>query len=523
MTREADEIGIPVKPTSRPWGDPTTPGGKGAALLIRDRKQLFLDDDFLVESATRIRKVMHQPVKHTNNPVMLADKSWERGSGINGGAVLYDEGRWKMWYRPSLATEHGSTAPVAYATSEDGIRWHKPDLGLVEFEGSKKNNLIVDSVTAGGWHSHGGKVFKDTGQTERDPKRRFKMFLTVIRRAAPRCGFMVAFSADGIHWEIESEPVVVDHEKHYGAFNTAFYDDTLEKYVAYMQRRPQLKFLYPQYAVARRHVARMESDDFIHWTDSNYLAFGPDDRDPDGADLWESSPFQYREAGYAYFNIALWFDYYRDMIWARLATSRDNLLWRWAGDRQPFIPNGQTGSFDARIIHPVFTPAVVKDDMIHIYYAGWGRDGVAEGMDAIKPGTKSSLAAGDPGTRARNIGLAQLRLDGFVSLEAGVLPGCVTTWPLVFKGSVLELNVDARRIVRTDSIDHGVRVEVTDPLGRVIPGCSIEDCDPIHDDSVRRRVTWHGSDDVSRIAGQPVKLRFCMCYASLYAFQFKDG
>ena len=40
---------------------------------------------------------------------------------------------------------------------------------------------------------------------------------------------------DGIHWTLRSEPVVVDHKKHYGAFNTAFHDDTLGKYVAYME------------------------------------------------------------------------------------------------------------------------------------------------------------------------------------------------------------------------------------------------------------------------------------------------
>ena len=195
MTNEADQIGIPVEPTAQPWGDASKPGGAGAALLIRDSKQLFLDDDFLVESTTRVRRGMHQPVKHANNPVMLADKSWERGSGINGGAVLYDEGQWKMWYRPSLKTERGKTAPLAYASSVDGLQWHKPDLGLVEFEGSKKNNLIMDSALADGWDSHGGKVFKDSAQTESDPNRRFKMFITACGR---RCwGFMVAFSPDG--------------------------------------------------------------------------------------------------------------------------------------------------------------------------------------------------------------------------------------------------------------------------------------------------------------------------------------
>ena len=34
---------------------------------------------------------------------------------------------------------------IAYAESRDGLRWEKPDLGVVEFEGSGANNL-TDAV-----------------------------------------------------------------------------------------------------------------------------------------------------------------------------------------------------------------------------------------------------------------------------------------------------------------------------------------------------------------------------------------
>ena len=33
-----------------------------------------------------------------------------------------------------------------YAESRDGIEWTRPHLGLVEFEGSKENNIIWDGV-----------------------------------------------------------------------------------------------------------------------------------------------------------------------------------------------------------------------------------------------------------------------------------------------------------------------------------------------------------------------------------------
>ena len=40
---------------------------------VGDQKQLFLDDGFLVERAEGIRYVMHQPVKHSQNPLLVPD------------------------------------------------------------------------------------------------------------------------------------------------------------------------------------------------------------------------------------------------------------------------------------------------------------------------------------------------------------------------------------------------------------------------------------------------------------------
>jgi hypothetical protein len=56
---------------------------------------------------------------------------------------------------------------VCYAESRDGIAWTKPDLGLVEFEGAKSNNLVARGP-------HGAGVHFDPRETE--AARRYKMF-----------------------------------------------------------------------------------------------------------------------------------------------------------------------------------------------------------------------------------------------------------------------------------------------------------------------------------------------------------
>ena len=161
------------------------------------------------------------------------------------------------------------------------------------------------------------------------------------------------------------------------------------------------------------------------------------------------------------------------------------------------------------MIHPPFMPALVKDDEILIYYSANGTAGMAEGKISQIP-------------RRRDVGLAKLRLDGFISLEAGVSWGQVTTWPIVYTGSALELNVNSKRVLPPELQDYGVRVEILDQYGNAHEGYRFEDCDPIRVDDVRHRVTWKGSDDVSKLAGEPVRLRFHMGFASLYAFQFKE-
>ena len=37
------------------------------------------------------------------------------------------------------------TGVICYAESHDGINWVRPDLGLVEYNGSSKNNIIFNT------------------------------------------------------------------------------------------------------------------------------------------------------------------------------------------------------------------------------------------------------------------------------------------------------------------------------------------------------------------------------------------
>ena len=59
--------------------------------------------------------------------------------------------------------------------------------------------------------------------------------------------------------------------------------------------------------------------------------------------------------------------------------------------------------------------------------------------------------------------------------------------------------------------------------GNVIEGFSRADCALITTDSVRHVVTWKENPDCHLLQGRPIRLRFHLKNAKLYAFQFKDS
>ena len=111
------------------------------------------------------------------------------------------------------------------------------------------------------------------------------------------------------------------------------------------------------------------------------------------------------------------------------------------------------------------------------------------------------------GESAGGIGLATLRLDGFVSVEGS---GTLTTKPLVFIGDGLEVNADAT--------GGSLRVEALDLEGNVIEGFSKDDCEPLTANVIGHLLKWTGKDDCHLIQAQPIRLRFHLENAKLFSF-----
>jgi hypothetical protein len=133
---------------------------------------------------------------------------------------------------------------------------------------------------------------------------------------------------------------------------------------------------------------------------------------------------------------------------------------------------------------------------------------------------------GQPGTNNPDVcstGLATLRRDGFVSMDhpgsariermplrGGLPPGTLITRPVRFSGRHLFVNLAAPA--------GEMRVELLDEAGMTIAPFTTMSCVPVRGDSTCARVTWSDAQDLSRLAGRPVRFRFQVTNGALYAF-----
>jgi hypothetical protein len=107
------------------------------------------------------------------------------------------------------------------------------------------------------------------------------------------------------------------------------------------------------------------------------------------------------------------------------------------------------------------------------------------------------------------IGLATLRRDGFVSLDAGADGGWLLTRPFALAERRLHLNVNAS--------NGSCVVALCDADGRALPG--FEQSQPITGDNVDAEVMWPSVQPLA--VGGAVALRIALVEASLYSYWFE--
>jgi len=486
----------------------------GEFLVPIGQRQLFLDD-YGVGKIENLTRTMHQPDK--KGAVIRPNLEKGETSLQTRCAPAWDpkEKLYKLWMLTSISDWGGTT----YAESKDGLHWTKPNLGQIEINGLKDNNVISVEAQRRWPDDAMENVVYDPD--EKDPTRRFKGFLNAFGREP-------IVSPDGIHWRRLDVPKIPSSDE-----SNLSYDPFTRTFIATLKRG----------GPHGRSVTLSTSKDFEHWSEPE-LIFHADDLDQElgkkniervfadpslahpvynmpekyNVDIYNMGLFRYEGLyiglpsvyhktgqvdsnwpGFAEWNVspAMMENYLKSGDWCgfhqvQMICSRDLKNWQRIGDRKPFIdlsPVG-AGAYDlACIIGPSFP--VVRGDELWFYYTG------------IKSyGGPPPSAATEQDTGA--ICLAVLRRDGFISLDAGEQEGVLLTHPFKLTGAKLFLNVDARK--------GEVRIEALDKDGKIVAVSS-----PLKGDLPRGEMKWE-KGNLADLRGHQVSLRFVLRNASLYSY-----
>jgi hypothetical protein len=190
QTGEEPKIQLPALPDSRPLPEVVLFGFDDRAFPFQNHLQTQLIP--------------------ARNPSLVLDHGPEGSHDevlLYYGTVVRIGETFHMWYNGNHGPRQNDVnierthCKICYAKSKDGVHWEKPELGLVEFNGSKKNN-IVDLTVPNLWSTCA--LLYDPA--DRDSSQRFKMAYEA--RYSGQLRFCVAFSPDGFRWKpFEGNPV----------------------------------------------------------------------------------------------------------------------------------------------------------------------------------------------------------------------------------------------------------------------------------------------------------------------------
>ena len=485
---------------------------------VGDRAQLFIDR-VLVRETNQIALTLHPAERHSGSPIMKADQPWEGWRLEIYGNVLYDEDEkiFKMWYigeAPNYFTPSpegpSSNNPTLYATSQDGIHWEKPLIGTIKAQnGGKHNGVLADA--------HLASVIKDP--REGDPAKRYKM-ICYVDQPKSMVGYQTMVSPDGLNWtQYSSKPICPGSD-----VITGYYDEGRRLYVALA------KIGTPVRGHNRRVFYLVTSRDFKTWTEPQ-LVWTADLEDDAGSlrrieevrpvlDVPDNPALMRTEFyGFGFYlaeSCTLGFPWmftinnnarygnHEGPGELQMGVTRDLVHWD-RPFRTPIVPRGKVGEWDSGFFVTQSRALRVKDE-VWLYY---GSSNYTHGTPCLYRSQNTGRGTKYTGS----IGLAKWKLDRFVSADGPQQGGTLTTVPVTFVGSRLELNALSRP-------GGSITVEILDSAGRAVDGFGSSDA--FTGDDLRKTITWKGSSDVEKLAGKPVCLRFNLKNAELYSFAFRQ-
>lgn len=497
------------------------PGMASAAPVFvpRDTPQLFVDGSLIAESHA-LQRTLHSPKKDNGGmvPVLSIPPINGRGTTLEAnGSIVYDPRlkRWVMYclaYVPRMneTREDGwRVVQVLRFTSPDAMHWESEDPNGMDIIFPRTRDDLYDETSEQYGSNIGGCIvhYDDT-----DPEWPYKGWIWREGLKNDRSGAYYWRSRDGRTFELGNQVVINNEQKiiHNGRVfggpqdtTRVVYDPLTDRFLA------SLKFRASEPDPLTGSDLRSRAFIFIDELDEplNANAISEIELTPPLQQLNGNLPFDEYYDNTAYRYGSHWLGELRiyhnrmDYPWSsagctflKFMSSQDGLHWNRvpflndAGHPEVFLANGLEGGNGGKNDGGYMTcfhqaPLQIGDELI--YYYGASSYGKNAGPDKRVTGG--------------GIFRARLRLDGFVSVDAGQL----TTPPLQFEGETLYVN--SAGPVTVEALD-----ENDNSLGS----------SRLSGDDVRHQVVFDGQSLAEITKTQnTVRLRFTVePGAALYAF-----
>lgn len=449
-------------------------------IALGPRRELFVDRH-LIEDLAGASLKLHPPTRR--EVVFQVSQPWDNACTACYNLTQVD-GRVLMYYRGyyPIKEEYADAAAsqtTNLAVSPDGVRFSQPELGLTEFAGTKKNNVLFQ-----GHQSHNFCVFLDANP-KADPAQRFKAV------GGTGDGNLHGFaSADGIEWTpVKDGPLEVT-----GAFdsvNVAMWDGLIGRYRLFSR-------YFDKEGGRVRAIQSCTSEDFVHWTDP--------------------VPHQYAEG------VPLEHFYTNATV---LCPGAEHILLSFP---MRFFPDrvldmaGMDYPAKGGLSDAVF---ISSRDGVHwdrTFMEAWLRPGrdqrnwthrnctTAPGLVETAPDEWSLYVSENYGWSTNRLRRVTVRPHGFASVNAGYGGGEVLTKPMALEGASLRCNY-------ATSAGGSLRVEIQGEDGAVLPGFGLDDMEPVFGDQLDAPLRWKGGGDLSALRGKAVRLRFGLKDADVFAWR----
>ena len=467
-------------------------------------------DDYLIDH-THTSAVLSANKPQKRDIVMVFDKPWE-GNATDFFTVIKDDGFYRMYYEVWGLNDKPLNVMVCYAESRDGLHWEKPNLGIVDYNGSKENNIIIGKIP------DNFTVMKDQNPNC-PPQMKYKALSSVreidYTDGNKRNMLALFVSADGIHFERHS---IISRGYAYDTQNSLHWNRHNGKYYCYIRAYheladdPQSKF---EESSVRANMV-IESENLINWSEARDLNYNGE-RYPLYTNCVTAYPYDDRYyVGFPsrYVQRREWTKNYdrlggkkkrreRMQREARLGlavtdcvfmSSRDNVNWY---------------RFDEAIVTPG-----IEDEENWIYgdcYPALG--GLIETPSPFKNcPPELSLLIGNHHWMDSPVELVRYtyRRDGMASVKATYEKKKLVTKTFTFEGNTLKLNF-------ATSARGGIYLRILDEYNVALEGYST--CE-IFGDSTDRVIDFDKS--ISDLVGKAIKFEFTMSDAEIFSMTFSD-